>query len=462
MKRFHVIIMITLTALLVINAGCKKNETTSTSGTPIFIIIPDPPQYETPFADIPVTSAITMYEINERAFSQSGDFAGIIPRLDSIKYLGINVIWLMPIHPIGILKSIDSPYCVRNYREVNPDYGNLESLRTLVREAHTRNMAVILDWVANHTSWDNAWISNKSWYTQDANGNIVSPPGTNWTDVADLNYDNSDMRLEMIRCMKYWILAANIDGYRCDAADYVPFDFWRQAIDTLKNIPNRKIIMLAEGNRVDHFTAGFQMDFGWDFFSTCKNVYENNLAASTFYQTQQSEYSTIPAGDEKLRFTSNHDEDSSDGTPLDLFGGINGSMSAFVITAFLDGVPLIYNGQEVGCPVKLPIFVRSPINWTTNPGMGKEYKSLMQLRATHTALQTGDRECFPDNDVVAFTRQVTNDRIFVLVNTRNEPKSFTLPGNIKNTTWQDAMAGVPVTLDTVVNLNPYEYMILVK
>jgi glycosidase len=461
LKVLHVAIVFTLTALLVIVAGCSKKDTTSTSGSSVFIIIPDPPQYETPFADIPVTSAITMYEINERAFSQSGDFAGIILRLDSIKDLGVNVIWLMPIHPIGILKSINSPYCVRNYREVNPDFGNLESLRTLVREAHTRKIAVILDWVANHTSWDNPWISNKSWYTQDGNGNIVSPPGTNWTDVADLNYDNSDMRLEMIRCMKYWVLAANTDGYRCDAADYVPFDFWRQAIDTLKNIPNRKIIMLAEGARADHFTAGFQMNFGWDFFSTCKNVYENNIVASTFYQTQQSEYSNIPAGSEKLRFTSNHDEDASN-TPLDLFGGINGSLSAFVITAYLDGVPLIYNGQEVGCPVKLPIFTRSPINWTTNPSMVKEYKSLMQLRATHPALRTGDQECFPDNNVVAFMRQVTNDQVLVLVNTRNASKSFTLPGNIKNTNWQDAIAGSPVALDSVVNLNPYEFLILVK
>ncbi|MGA3013372.1 MAG: alpha-amylase family glycosyl hydrolase [Bacteroidales bacterium] len=287
-------------------------------------------------------------------------------------------------------------------------------------------------------------------------------PGTDWTDVADLNYNNSDMRLEMIRCMKYWILAANTDGYRCDAADYVPFDFWKQAIDTLNKIPGRKIIMLAEGARSDHFIAGFQMDFGWDFFSTCKNVYENNQAASVFYLTQQSEYSTIPEGDEKLRFTSNHDEDSSDGTPLDLFGGISGSLSAFVITAYLDGVPLIFNGQEVGCPIKLPIITHSTIDWTANPNLLNEYKSLIQIRATHPALRTGDRECYPDNDIVAFKRQVIGDQVLVLVNTRNASKSFTLPGNIKNTIWQDGMVGSPVTLDSVVNLNAYEYLILVK
>ena len=455
-------VLISLSLLLILFSCTKKDSTTSTSSvTPPFIVIPDPPQYETPFANIPATTHITMYEINERAFSNSGDLAGIIPRLDSIKALGVNVIWLMPIYPIGIRNSINSPYCVQNYREVNPVYGNLENLRTLVRQAHNRNIAVILDWVANHTAWDNPWIVYKSWYTQDANGNIVSPPGTNWYDVADLNYDNQDMRHEMIRCMKYWVLTANTDGYRCDAADWIPFDFWTQAIDTLNNIPNRKLIMLAEGNRGDHFAAGFQLDYAWDFLNTCKSVYKSNEAASTFYQTQQSEYSNIPAGSEKLRFTTNHDEDAN-GTPIDVFGGISASTSAFVVTAYLGGSPLIYDGQEVGCPVKLPLFSPSPINWTLNPDMLKQYKLLMQVRATHSALRTGDLEPYPDNDVVAFKRQTSTDQILVFVNTRNASKSFTLPGNIKNTTWQDALAGIPVTFDTVVNLNAYEYRVFTK
>ena len=240
-------------ALLLTIISCKKHE-------PEIIVVNDAPvaiepeQYETPFNEVPVSSDISMYEINERAFSVSGTFAGILPRLDSIKALSVNVIWLMPINPIGAINTVNSPYCVKNYFEVNPEYGTLEDLRTLVREAHNRKMAVILDWAANHTSWDNPWIqNNSSWYVKDTAGNIIHPPGTNWMDVAELDFANPDMRLEMIKALKYWILKANIDGYRCDAADYVPFSFWKQAIDSLKLIPNHKLILLAEGARPDHF-----------------------------------------------------------------------------------------------------------------------------------------------------------------------------------------------------------------
>jgi glycosidase len=262
--------------------------------------------------------------------------------------------------------------------------------------------------------------------------------------------------------MKYWLLAANVDGFRCDAADYVPFSFWKQAIDSLKKVPNRKIILLAEGSRSDHFSAGFQMNFGWDFFNTTKNVFENNQSASVFYQTHQNEYSHIPAGSHKLRFTSNHDEDAWDDTPIGLFGGKAGSMSAFVISAYLGGVPLIYDGQEVGCPVKLPIFSRSPINWTTNPGMLKEYKWLMQLRNSHPALRTGNLEYYADSNIVSFERWTSNDHVFILANTRNTTKNFRVPVYIQNTTWQNALDGSVVVLDSIVNLMGFEYRILTK
>lgn len=374
-------------ASLILSTGssaCKGKDPVTPTPSP-----GDPEQYETPFAEIPSTADQVLYEINERAFSATGDFAGILPRLDSIKALGVNVIWLMPIHPIGQIKTVNSPYCIKNYLEVNPEYGNLEDLRTLVREAHARKMAVILDWAANHTSWDNPWIQHISWYSLDGSGNIIHPAGTNWEDVADLNYDSQAMRFEMIKALKYWVLTANVDGYRCDAADYVPFSFWKQALDSLKLVHNRKLIFLAEGSRNDHFGAGFQLNFAWDFFNKTVEVFKNNQAASGIFQTQQNEYNAIPSGAHKMRFTSNHDKCAWEDTPLGFSGGKAGAMSAFVVTAFMGGVPLIYDGQEVGCAVKLPFFSRAPIDWSTNPDMFHTYKQLMAVRAAHPALRTG-------------------------------------------------------------------------
>jgi glycosidase len=443
-------------AIFALMASCKKEP------VPIPPVVKSP-QYETPFADIPNTSDLVIYEINERAFSTSGNLAGILPRLDSIKALGVNTIWLMPIHPIGVTKTVNSPYCISNYKEVSTEFGNLEDLRTLVREAHKRKMAVILDWVANHTSWDHPWVkSNREWYTQDGAGNITIPSGTNWQDVADLNFGNAEMRLEMIKSMKYWLLDANVDGYRCDAADFVPFDFWKQALDSLKKIPNRKLILLAEGGRADHFEAGFQMNFGWDFFNKNKNIFKNQQTALGYSTTHLSEYSKIPNGAHKLRFTSNHDECAWDNTPLVLFGGQRGSLSAFVLSAYMGGVPLIYNGQEVACPKKLPFFSRSPIDWTTNPEIFQEYKALMKIRNSHVALRSGDLQVFSDDDVAAFKRKSNADEVLVFANTRNDVKDFALPSEFQNTTWKNAVTGAKITLNTTLSLEAFEYQILIK
>jgi glycosidase len=439
--------------------SCSEKEDT--------ITIPEPSNSDTlqndePFSEVPNTFDIIMYEINERAFSASGDFAGITNRLDSIRALGVNVIWLMPVHPIGEINSVNSPYCVKDYEDVNPEYGDLADLRNLVKKAHDRGMAVILDWVANHTSWDNPWIQNKSWYTQDGDGNIIHPAGTNWEDVADLNYNNTEMRLEMIEAMKYWIFEANIDGYRCDAADFVPYSFWSQAIDSLQNIPDRDIILLAEGARPDHFDAGFQMTFGWDFYNKNISVFQSGQSAKGFYQTHQNEYNNIPDGLHKLRFTTNHDKCAWEDTPLVLFGGIDASIAAFVITAYMGGVPMIYNGQEVGCPIKLPFFSNSEIDWSINPDIFHEYKILLSLYNSNIALREGALEEFSNDDVVAFIRESDNNEVFILVNTRSETKTFEFPLNIKNTTWHDAINDKSVTLNSTISIDAFEYYIFKK
>ena len=188
-----------------------------------------PQQYGTPLSNVPNVDKATIYEVNLRAQSSEGNLQGVIAKLDHIKSLGTNIIWLMPIYEQGQINSVGSPYCVKNYEKISPEYGSLADLRALTDQAHALGMAVILDWVANHTAWDHPWItSHPEWYTQNSSGQIIIPPGTNWNDVADLNFEQAAMRKEQIAAMKYWVLEANVDGFRCDYADGVPFDFWSE------------------------------------------------------------------------------------------------------------------------------------------------------------------------------------------------------------------------------------------
>ncbi len=371
-------------------------------------------QYGEPVDNVPETEDIVMYEVNLRAFSQGGDLQGVIDRLDHIESLGINTIWLMPIFPQGELRSVGSPYAVRDYKAVSTEYGNLQDLRELTDAAHSRGMTVILDWVANHTAWDNPWIENKSWYTQNASGSIIHPPGTNWQDVADLNFDNQEMRAAMIDAMRYWVLEANVDGFRCDYADGVPADFWTEAWNEMRSIPNRDLILFAEGNRDDHFDAGFDLSFGWEFYGSVKEVYENNQPADALYNAAAAEYTGVPDGKHFVRFTTNHDESAWDATPVTVFGGVDGALSASVATIFHDGVPLIYSSQEVGQSANVPFFSNSTINWSQNPDMLQQYQQILQFYSSNQAARTGSIQTYSHPDVIHFTKTLNGDEVMIL------------------------------------------------
>jgi glycosidase len=420
----------------------------------------DPAQYNTPFTGVPDARDAIIYQVNMRCFSSTHNFQGVISRLDSIKNLGVNVIYLMPIYPVGVLKSVNSPYCVKDYLAVNTEFGTLTDLRNLIDGAHTRGMTVILDWVANHTAWDNAWISNPSWYVQNAAGVIQSPSGYN--DVAQLNFQNMDMRAAMIKAMKYWVFTANCDGFRCDYADNPPADFWKQAIDTLRNITTHKLLMLAEGTRNDHYASGFNYTFGFRFYGQLKTIYSSNQPVTDIDNINSQEF---PTGNTDMnlvvRYITNHDVNSSDGTPLDLFGGNTGSMAAFVVAAYMKGVPMIYNGQEVGMTTRLVFpFTNQQINWSTNPGMTAEYKKIIAFRNNSLAIRRGTMVSYDNTNVCAFTKTSGSQTVLVLSNLRNSSVNFTIPAAIPTTGWKDAFTGNSVTLNAQITLSPYSYMVL--
>ncbi len=436
--------------------SCKKSDPEPTPVTPTTPY----EQYSTPFDAVPDTRNIVLYEVNLRAFSPSATLQGVIQKLDHIQSLGVNVIWLMPIHPIGQLNSVNSPYCVKDYKAVGTEYGTLNDLRQLTDQAHARGMAVIMDWVANHTSMDNAWVTDhKSWYSQDGSGNIIHPPGTNWLDVADLNYSNTEMRTAMIDAMEYWVFKANIDGFRCDYADGVPFDFWKTAWQTLNTFEGRKFIFFAEGARADHFTAGFHLSFGWQFYSALKDVFDGQ-AVSRIFTANTNEYSNVPDGKHWIRFTTNHDESAWDATPISLFNGINGALAASVVTVFTGVVPLIYGSQEIGRGNTLPFFSNTSLNWNDNPVMLNTYQKILQFYGGSDVAKNGQNTVYPHNDIACFKKTYNNQEIVVLANLRNSSISFTLPSGLENSSWTDVITQNTVVLQGQISLNPYQFYIL--
>lgn len=457
MKRWNAVVLLCCVALF----SCSKKDSAPVVIPPPVVTDTLPAQYGTPFANVPDRQDATIYQVNMRAFSAQGNFAGVTARLDAIKALGVNVIYLMPVYPVGQLKSVNSPYCVKDYVSVGAEFGTLADLRALVDGAHSRNMSVMLDWVANHTAWDHAWITtHKDWYLQDAAGNILSPPNTTFTDVAQLNFSNTAMRLAMIKSMKYWMYAANIDGYRCDYADSPPADFWKQAIDSLRKISTHKLLLLAEGSRSANFTAGFDFNFGFGFYGNLKNIYNNTTVASVD-GLNSSEYAGAANGQQVVRYITNHDVNGSDGTPLNLFNGKAGSMAAFVMAAYMKGVPMIYNGQDVGMSQSIPFpFTGVKIDWAANADVTAKYQEVIAFRNSSAAIRQGALTSFSNADVCAFIKVKDAEKVLVLINLRNKQVTFTLPATVANTSWSNAYTNPAVSLTTEVTLQPYEYLVL--
>ncbi len=372
-----------------------------------------------------------IYEIYERSFSQEGTFNAITARLDDLKNLGVTILWLMPIHPIGQLRkkgTIGSPYAVRDYYEVNPDYGTKEDLRRLVAEAHRRKMKVIMDIVANHTSWDSVLMRDPDFYKRDAQGHIL-PPAADWAgpdvDVAQLNFDNPRLRTYLIEMMKYWLREFDLDGFRCDVAGMIPLDFWERARDELERVkPN--IFMLGETCCTPNWLLkAFDAYYDWTLFHKTEDVVWGRSPASKLREVWEDAHAHLPRGALQMRFTDDHDEQravSQLGRRAALAG------SAFMFT--IDGVPLLYNGMEVGDATESgdpALFERMPVFWKIarrRPEYTRFYKQIIALRRSHAALQQGETEWIRNSDeerVITYIRRSADEEFLVAINFSNHP-----------------------------------------
>lgn len=415
-----------------------------------------PPPSESGVAD-----GLVIYEANPKLFAKTAVFGAISARLDEIKALGANVLWLMPIYEQGVKNAVGSPYCIKDYKKLNPAYGTLEELRLLVESAHSKGMTVILDWVANHTSWDNAWMQNKSWYTQDGSGNIIAPEGMGWADVADLNYNNTDMRKAMLEAMKHWASEANIDGFRCDYAEGVPDDFWKQAISELKTLKGDKFLMLAEGSKGSLFVDGFDIVYGWNLAAKLQEVYAGKATPANLYEAHRQEYQNVPAGKQRLRYSTNHDQ-ASEKSPVQLYSGERGAMSAFVLATTLGGTPLIYSSQEIGYAQKLSFFDSPLMDWTANATYQNEYKKVMAVYRSSVALQKGELRTYETGKVACCYRTSATENVLVVVNTSGKTETIKTPIERAGDSVRNLMDNTVTTLPMTLTLEPYQYYILQK
>ncbi len=367
-----------------------------------------------------------IYEIFPRVFSAEGNFDGITAQLDRLKQLGVTVLWLMPIHPSGQEKkkgSIGSPYAVRDYYAVNPDYGTKEDFRRLVTEAHRRGLKVIIDIVANHTAWDSVMMKTPEFYTRDAQGRI-QPPEPGWADVADLNYDNPTLRRYMLDMLKYWVREFDLDGFRCDVAWMVPTDFWETARGELEKI-KPDILLLAESDKPEHLLKAFDLNYAWPFFHAIEDVATGTQPASQLRRTWEQERDRNARGALRLYFSDNHDERRAIARL-----GARGAVAASVLTLTLDGVPLIYNGMEVGDTMESgdpALFEKFNIFWPIvkrSPDLPRFYQQMIALRKAHAALRRGETMWLKNSDearVATYTRRDGDEEILVAINFSNTP-----------------------------------------
>lgn len=424
----------------------------------------DPPQYGLPFAGVPDPRDAAIYQVNIRAFSEQGGFNGVTPRLDQIAALGVNVLYLMPHTPVGILKGVNSPYCVRHYQQVNPEFGNLEDLRTLISEAHKRGMAVILDWVANHTAWDHPWITeHPDWYERDANGEIKAASVNNfvWKDVAKLDFSKAAMRKAMVESLRYWIFAVNADGFRFDYSDGPPIEFWLDVNASLKHIPGRRVIMYAEGGRFANFKA-FDYNHGFSFYDGLKQMFGGQQETALKVEGENDyHYQQSTDANRIVRYVTNHDVNGWDGVPQKVFGSQAATLSGFVLAAYNKGVPLLYNGQEIALdfPLEFP-FTEKNILWQENRTVSDEYTRILKFRNGSESIRRSAPISYSNRDVSAFMKQTDKEKVLVIANIRNRNIQFPLLKDLPNTKWYHAFDRSPISLGTTLDLKPYEYRVM--
>ena len=393
------------------------------------------------------TRDAVIYQINTRQFTQAGTFAAAAAHLPRLKRLGVDILWLMPIHPIGVAERkgrLGSPYAVRDYFGVNPEFGTVDDLRRFVDAAHGQGMHVILDWVANHSARDNPLVTqHPDWYERDWRGEVRPTPWFDWSDIIDFDYSKPALRRYMTEAMKFWVREAGVDGFRADFAGGVPLQFWENARAELDAI--KPVFMLAEWEYPEFHRRAFDASYAWKLTEAMHAVAKGTSKAARFAEYFSWHESAWPRQAYKLAYTSNHDTNAWEGTDREVYGPALPAMTALTFAA--DTMPLIYNGQEAGLDKRLAFFDRDPIVWRDHPGAAF-YARLIAWKKANPALANGEHggrmvkvETDGGPDVLAFVREVAGNKVLSVFNFSGAAKTVTFADALPKGSYADFEGG---------------------
>lgn len=408
-----------------------------------------------------------IYEVNVRQYTPEGTFKAFEKHLPRLKKMGVEILWFMPITPIGIKgrkmteAELGSYYAVRDYKAVNPEFGSLEDFKSLVKKAHKMGFKVITDWVANHTALDNKWTQTRpDFYVKDSSGNFVSP--FDWTDVLKLDYRNKVLWDSMTYAMKWWISNTGIDGFRCDVAEEVGPDFWKYNIAELKKIKN--VFMLAEGQAPWCHEVGFDATYQWDAMRQMQDVTSGKITIKEFLATLEKDISKYPVDAQRMYFTTNHDENSWNGTEFEKYGDAAQALAVLTQTMY-QSIPLVYSGQEAGNRKRLKFFVKDSISWESLP-YASFYQTLLRLRRANQALSAdAEWKIIPtskEKSILAFERLKGNDRVFVFLNLSGSETAFQLMSSNVEGVMKNVFTGSreKISHDSNLILKGYQWLVL--
>jgi len=417
----------------------------------------------TRFPTIDWAAGANIYEVNVRQYTQEGTFQAFAAHLPRLRDMGVEILWLMPVTPISIEKRLGSRgsyYACSSYTAINPEYGTLDDFKALVNQAHELGFKLIIDWVANHTGFDHHWtIEHPDWFIKNEQGEFYDRNG--WQDVIDLNYDSREMRAAMISAMKFWLTETGIDGFRCDMAHLVPLDFWVEARTACETI--KPLFWLAECD-VEVYHEVFDVSYAWEWMHVSEKTFRG-VASLQHFKDVLLKYLNYPAGAAKLFFTSNHDENSWNGTEYEKYNGAAKALAIFTFT--WPGTPLIYSGQELPNHKRLKFFEKDLIEWSEPVALHSFYQSLAQLKKQHAALHHPDSlrvlSTQREDKLLAYLRVSGNSKVLVVLNLSGEDRvKITLQHEELEAVYTSLFSGLQLTVQnkTEFELQAWEYIVL--